>query len=413
MAGKDADNWVLASWSAAVNRSPFQADIVGMSTYGVTTGTEKRDISEVLDLLALAETPFINAVGWGSESSGTVIEWISEDLGPGYVQNLSAVASGAAGSILANSVDAVQGSQLTKQLHAGTILYVYGSADARHGIGVVTSEPNGTLFLVSFLHLDTYATGLTTILAGNNFYILGNAQNEGSRPGRAKPRVRTICTNEFSILRRDVSLTGSMQKTAMYAIGSEDQHQIMLRMKEIQRERERMSLYSIYSAKTSLLAGLMNGVFGFLTTQTGNHIDRSTKTLTETAFNTVTSKIWESGGRNLTTFGHIDQTAKFTRWDKNRIRMRVNDGLGGGHITSYLTEAGIEIDLVPMGNVPTNLMFILDTARIKLRAKSGRKALLEKLGKMGDAEDWQILSEFSMEMKGYNTGQHGCFSVLA
>lgn len=390
-----------------------QADIVGMATYGVTDGTQKRDISEVLDLLALTDTPFINKVGWGPESAGTNIEWISEDIGPGYIQALSAVGSGAAGdSIIANSIDAVQGSQLTKQLHEGTILYVYCSEDARHGVAVVTSEPAAVSIVISWLHLDTYASGLTTINAQTNFFILGNAQNEGSRPGRPKPRVRTLCSNGFTILRRDVAITGSMAKTAMYAIGQEDQHQIMLRMKEIQRERERMALYSVYSAKTSLAAGLLNGVFGFLTTQSGAHIDRSTKTLTETAFNTVVSKIWEMGGRNLTVFGHISQTAKFTRWDKNRIRMRVNDGLGGGHITSYLTEAGIEVDLVPMGNCPDNFLPIVDPGRIKLRAKSGRKALLEKLGKMADSDDWQILSEFSMEMKGYNMGQHGAFFVL-
>jgi len=403
--------WVLASWPEAVSRSPFQADIVGMATYGVVSGTERRDVSEVLDLLALSETPFINAVGWGPESNGTVIEWISEDLGPGYV-TLGTDMVSAGISICATNTANMTGSAAVKQLHEGTILYVYNSEDARQGIAVVTSSPVGDIVVVSFLHLDTYATGLTSINTGINWYILGNAQNEGSRPGRAKPMARVICTNEFSILRRDVSLTGTMMKTAMYAIGSEDQHQIMMRMKEIQREREKMALYSVYSAKTSLLAGLMNGVFGFLTTQSGTHIDRTTKTLTETAVNNVISYIWEMGGRNLTIFGHISQTAKFTRWDKNRIRMRVNEGVGGGHITSYLTEAGIEVDLVPMGNVPDNLLFSLDTARIKLRAKSGRKALLEKLGKMGDAEDWQILSEFSLEMKGYNLGQHGMFAVL-
>lgn len=409
---KVMEPWVLACGDLGGLRGRAQADIIGMGTWGVTTGTERRDVSEVLDLLALAETPFINTVGWGPESSGTVIEWISEDIGPGYVQTLSTPASGAGNTIFVNSVDAVQGSQLAKQLHEGSILYVYSSDVARHGICVVTSEPVGVAIIVSFLHLDTYATGMGSINAGTNFYILGNAQNEGSRPGRPKPRVRTICTNEFSILRRDVAITGSMSKTAMYAIGSEDQHQIMLRMKEIQREREKMALYSIYSAKTSLAAGLMNGVFGFLTTQSGTHIDRTTKTLTETGFNSIVTKIWEMGGRNLNVFAHISQTAKFTRWDKNRIRMRVNDGVGGGHITSYLTEAGIEVDLTPMGNVPDNLLFVLDTSKIKLRAKSGRKALLEKLGKMGDTDDWQILTEFSMEMKGYNTAQHGMFTCL-
>jgi len=411
MAITGLSKWVLASADMSGTRAMPQADIIGMLPYGVTSGTERRDVSEVLDLLALAETPFINAVGWGPESSGTVIEWISEDIGPGYVRNMSQPASGA-NSVIMGSIDGVDGTELAKQLHEGTILYVYSSDVARQGIAVVVSEPANTSVLVSYLHLDTYATGMGSINVNTNWYILGNAQNEGSRPGRPKPRTRVICTNEFTILRRDVAITGSMQKTAMYAIGSEDQHQIMLRMKEIQRERERMALYSIYSAKTSVAAGLMNGVFGFLTTQTGTHIDRTTKTLTETAFNTVVTRIWESGGRNLSVFGHISQTAKFTRWDKNRIRMRVNDTLGGGHITSYLTEAGIEVDLIPMGNVPDNLLFILDTSRTKLRAKAGRKALLEKLGKMGDSDDWQLLSEFSMEMKGYNMGQHGMFGVL-
>ena len=112
-------------------------------------------------------------------------------------------------------------------------------------------------------------------------------------------------------------------------------------------------------------------------------------------------------------FAAIEQTAKFTRWDKNRIRTRINDGKGGGQITSYLTESGIELDLVPMAYVPTNLAFVVDTSKIKLIAKKNRKAIMEKLGKRGDFDAWQILSEFSMEMKGHNLGQHGGFFNLA
>jgi hypothetical protein len=405
-------NWAVSSADIGGIRGTPQADIVGMATFGVVTGTEKRDVSEILDLLALSETPFLNAVGWGPESGGTSIEWISEDIGPGYIQGLSAVASNAT-SIVVNSLDGVQGSQLAKQLHAGTILYAWCSAKVTHAIGVVMSELVGVSIDVSWLDLGVGVSTYTSSLAQANFYVLGNVVNEGSRPGRPKPRARVVCSNGFTILRRDVAITGSMANTEMYAIGSEDQHQIMLRMKEIQRERERMALYSMYYAQTSIAAGLINGVFGFLRGIGATAaLDWTTKTLTETAVNTVVSKVWSNGGRNLSCFGDISQTAKFTRWDKNRIRMRVNEGLGGGRITSYLTEAGIEIDLIPMGNVPDNLFFVLDTAKIKMRAKTGRKALLEKLGKMGDSDDWQILSEFTMEMKGYNTGQHGAFFSL-
>jgi len=153
-------------------------------------------------------------------------------------------------------------------------------------------------------------------------------------------------------------------------------------------------------------------VLGFLGTQTGSNIDTTTTALTDSAVNTMVKYLWEHGGRSLSFFGHIDQTAKFTKWDKNRIRMRQNDRAGGGYITSYLTESGIEIDLIPMANVPTNLAFLVNTGKVKLRAKRGRKAIMEKLGKMGDFDDWQILSEFTMEMKGYNLSQHGMFTRL-
>jgi hypothetical protein len=77
-----------------------------------------------------------------------------------------------------------------------------------------------------------------------------------------------------------------------------------------------------------------------------------------------------------------------------------------------LTEAGIELDLYPMPNVPPNIAYILDTGKIQMRAKRGRKGILEKLGKMGDFDDWQLISEFSLEMKGYNLKQHGAFMNL-
>ena len=73
--------------AAATNRGSAQA------TTDIVSLTDKRDVSDMLDLLAIAYTPFINRIGWGSESGGTSIEWISEDLGPGYVVAGSVMAS--------------------------------------------------------------------------------------------------------------------------------------------------------------------------------------------------------------------------------------------------------------------------------------------------------------------------------
>lgn len=413
-----ASTW-LQSEAQVAGRGYYQRDIVGaVVPYGIVSGTEKRDVSELLDLLALADTPFINAIGWGPESGGDTIEWISEDLGPGKITNISVIAS-AWTSFVANSVDGMDASETMYQIKQGSVLYYWCSAAGDNVLAVVTSTPasggSGTSITISIVttgHSAALMSTFASVAANETWYVIGAFANEGSIPNKPMPRQRVIASNNFTILRQDVQITGSMKSTDMYAIGREDQHQILMCLKQLQRERERAALYSARLARTSGLAGLMNGVLGHLATQSGPHIDTSTNTLINTALNDVVSFIWEYGGRNLTFFAHISQCAKITRWDVNRIRMRQSDRRGGGYITSYSTEAGIELDLVPMGNCPKNLAFVLDTSKIKLRAKKGRKAIMEKLGKMGDFDDWQILSEFSMEMKGWNLKQHGMFEQL-
>jgi hypothetical protein len=185
-----------------------------------------------------------------------------------------------------------------------------------------------------------------------------------------------------------------------------------MRMKEMQRQREKVVLYSDYVARSNQSAAAMFGVLGFLLTQAGSNIDITTKVLTETAFNDVVGGIWDNGGENLIALGAYQQMAKFTQWDRNRIRQRINEGKGGGYINSYLTEVGVDVDLVPLRKSPRNILFVLDVGKCKLRAKKGRKFIMEKLGKMGDMDDYQLISEFSFEMKGYNLGQHGMFTGL-
>jgi hypothetical protein len=412
-----ASTWLMTE-AQSIGRGYYQRDIVTDVPYGVVDGTQRRDVSEVLDVLALTDTPFINKIGWGPESGGTKIEWISEDLGPGKIKVLSAMTSDTI-SFVANSIDGLDASDSLYQVKQGSVLYYYCSATGNNVLAVVTSTPaaGGTGVSITLSILTTgHGAALMSVWASVNigkiFYTVGAFANEGSIPGKPMPRQRVICSNIFTILRQDVQITGSMKATDMYAIGREDKHQVLMRLKEMQRDRERTALYSAKIAKTTTTAGLMDGVLGFLASQSGTHIDITTNTLTNTALNTAVSFLWENGARNLSIFGHINQTSKITRWDMNRIRMRPNETRGGGYITSYMTESGIECDIIPMANVPTNLMFVLDTARIKLRAKKGRKAVMDILGKMGDFDDWEILSEFTMEMKGYNLKQHGMFTRL-
>ena len=363
---------------------------LGQSTLDIVSSTDKRDVSDMLDLLALADTPFINRIGWGSPFAATKIEWLSEDLGPGWLAVSAALICAGASIIAASAGLAMTSAEAVKQVQTGTVLYHYSSTDGDHALYTAVCVRSGGSIAIEPLSVEAYAGATeTSITAGDKFYIIGAVANEGSLPRTGKWRSRAIRENHATILRQDIQITGSMKETDMYAIGSEDVHQIRMRLKEMQRERERVALYSGgVSVRSTTVPSISKGVFGFLNGAGGSQVDTTTTTLTPSAMNTVVNACWDYGANNLCFFGSISQVAKFTQWDIDRIRMAPRDKRGGGNITYWMAECGIEIELVPMRQVPNNFGFVVDTSRIQLRAKKNRKAVMEKLGKAGDFDDW-------------------------
>jgi hypothetical protein len=378
------------------------------STQGITASTNVRDVSDMLDLWAHEDTPFLNRLSWGADSGGLQIEWLSENLGVGYFESLAAITS--ASISFSGLYDVTGGATLSATSKAGiqkgAALYFYNATDNEGAIVLVSS------LVADSIYFEYVTATSTSIAASTKFYLLGNFANEGSDPFRDMSRLRTILSNEFTILRGDINITGSQAATDMYAVSDELRHQIRLRLVEMQRHREMTALYSYTQARSTTMAGMMNGCYGFLTGQSGTHIDITTTTFTEASFNTVVAECWENRGNPNVFVASPTIIRKFTGWDRSRVRTTPDSQIGGFYVSRYLTDIGIEIELVPMRKVPLNLAFVLDTSKIKLRAKKGRKAILEKLGKTGDYEMWQLISEFSMEMRGYTFGQHGMFSAL-
>jgi len=385
------------------------------ATTDIVSNTDRRDVSEVLDLFAPSETPFISRIGWGPESSATSIEWLTENLGPGYVQAGSVQASGGT-SLQISTVDGLTTAQAAKQIQTGTVLYHYSSTDGEHSLKLIVSTgADGELEMETLSTATAWSVNTSTI-AGDKMYIIGALANEGSVPRTGNWRARALASNGFSIFRQDVQITGSQKATDFYAIGREDRHQMKMRMKELVREREKTALYSTHvTPRSGTEASLMNGVLGFLAGGgvSGSNLDVATTTLLESSVNDMVAYLWEHGANSLTWFSDMAQARKFTQWDVSRIRMEPRDTRGGGHITNYMTECGLEIEVVAMRFVPTNVAFLIDTTKARMRAKSGRKGFMEKLGKRGDFDEWQILSECSLELRGYNQGKHGVFTRLS
>ena len=387
-----------------------------------TSGTSKPDVSDMLEVWAHKDTPFLNRISWGADTSvANVITWLTEHLGWRYVETSAAIGTATVSMLVASGVGGLSRAEQMKQFRPGTLCYAQGADGSESGDNTwfyITTVSTTTLEL-TFLACCT-----ASIAASAKVYIVGSFANEGSVPDRDTSRKRSLLSNNLTILRYDIQMTGSQAKTDMYAVPDELQHQTKMRLLEMQLDRERAVLLSRGLARSATIPGFMDGVLnlfvgpGSLNTSwaagvAGGWIDDTTTALGETAFNNMVATCFENGGRPNCVVGGVSQIRKFTSWATDRIRSTPDTRVGGQYITQYMSDVGITLDLVPMMKWPTDLLFILDDTKMTLRAKTGRKLIIEKLGKVGDYDMWQLISEFSLEHHGFAWGQHGMFSALA
>jgi hypothetical protein len=392
-------------------------------TVQIVSNTNKRDVSDMLDLWVHERTPFLNYLSWGPESGGTQIEWIAEHQGRGYLITGTEITESALIEVAITTSDCGDARNAISQVCSGAALLGYSSDEATHVIFFMYSC---TATASDAAEVSIASEVCATIDVGEKLYILGNWANEGSEPRRDTTAVREVITNNFGILREDFSITGSMEATDMYAVANETRHQLRMKMLRMQFYRERATLFmdATQAAQTarSATAGTMpNGLLYFITTYgtsgaastAGNTYDKTSRSFTESLLNGMIANLWDAGCKPNVVIGSQTQIRKFTQWDASRVRTTNASHLGGFHVTKYLSEVGFEVDLVPMPDFPTPYVFVLDTNKVKLRAKKGRKLFTEKLGKVGDYTQYQMLSEYSVEVKGGTIGtMGGAFGAL-
>jgi hypothetical protein len=374
-----------------------------------------RDVSDVLELWAHKRTPLLNKISWGPDSGGLDLQWVHEDIGWMYVETSAAIGSaGTAFVVAANPAGkTVTDVEQAKQFGVGALLYTRavaasGELTGDHCWMVVSTVASAATVTMAFI-----ASAKGSVAASSKIYIVGNFANEGSDPGPDTSRARTVLSNEMTILRKDIKITGSQSATDMYAVSDELQHQTAMRMLEMQFERERSILFSFHQTRTATAAGMFAGMAELLIAQqAAAFVDATTTSLTESAFNDVVADCVDNGGSPDCVVASVAQCRKFTGWSEDRIRTTHDERLGGKFVSQYLSDTGVTLDIIPMMKFPPSFLFALDTDQIKLRAKKGRKGLLEKLGKTGDYVQYQLLSEYSLEHHGVADGYHGAFLAL-
>ena len=118
-----------------------------------TSGTAKPDVSDMLELWAHKETPFLNRLSWGADSSSAdTVDWLTEHLGWRYFETSGAIATNATSLIIASlGTGYLTRAQQSKQIRPGTLCWAQGVANSGSASGdnawfyVTTVGTAGTL----------------------------------------------------------------------------------------------------------------------------------------------------------------------------------------------------------------------------------------------------------------------------
>ncbi len=383
------------------------------STYGYTSGTSVRDVSEVLDSMYLADTPLINRLTWGETTHNKKIEWITDSIGPGYVITSAAIASDASAMVITTS-NCGSVANAARQLHTGTILKTEdpGSGAVKNvGYLVVTEWSTAGSVAIDFL------SGLAcseAISAGTTLYIVGNAVHEASLPRRDTFKEPAICENYTQIFRQDVKMSGTRIATEMHAVADELQKQIKLRTMEYKRELERsVILNPKYGDDSVTESRLFGGIQYFIYQSPDSAVrDTTTTSLTEATMNTLLATLWDKGSNPNVILVGAKQSREFAKFERSRVRVEQDSRVAGYYVQRYMSDLGVELEILVSRWVPSNYCFILDTSKIQLRPFVGRKWIMDKLGKKGDFIEYEMISEVTLQMDGYYNGEHGLFAEL-
>ena len=100
------------------------------STQSITSNTNIRDVSDMLEMWAHEDTPLLNRISWGEESGGLVIEWLHEHLGWMYVETSAAIASSGTALKVASGIAGLSCAEQMKQIRVGTMLFAQGVANS-------------------------------------------------------------------------------------------------------------------------------------------------------------------------------------------------------------------------------------------------------------------------------------------
>lgn len=256
-----------------------------------------------------------------------------------------------------------------------------------------------------------------------------NAMIEGNDVTFITATATTRAANFLQTLVKGVSVSGKLRASDTAGRADELTYQLDKRMREIKRDLEAsLTQNNAATAGASATAALMAGIEGFITqyitvgdttsTATTPGIstsvfyvntgptDNTANSMVESHLTSIIQTVWNSGGDPKTIMvggtgknklsGFSGNATRFLGSPKNQQTQII------GGVDTYVSNFGVH-SIVPNRFMRTRVVLLLDFDHI--RVCNLRPFAMEKLGKTGDADKYQIIGDYTLEVT--NPNAHG------
>ena len=350
----------------------------------------KLDLSEVLAAILLDDTDFVSMIGIsGDTATQTKHSWVEDAL------NATTIAQTGGNSFLSGTTATViVFSANIARITAGTLMK--DKLSGRREVVQVTAI-NGISATV------TRGFGSSSAIAhvsGATWEIIAHPRPQGMAGPKDESTTRSLKHNFTQIFSKGVKITGTALSIEHAGISAEDDYQIDLRLRELKRELDRACIMGMRQGEP---ADGTYGVIGSIIywTSVANTTNRVTtaESLTPAVLNDLVKKCWDIGLFPDTVLVGGVQKQKISLFDQEFRRSTLDSRRAGYTVEEFVSDLGGNLRIIVDRWVPNDVCVVFERSRVKIMPLKGRAFFLEKLGKTGDSDDWQIVGEYTMEMR--------------
>jgi len=349
-------------------------------------------LDPMVDVILLDDADVLSTLGFSNEGkpvTQTKHQWDEDELNP--VITTAAVS----GALSTASTVLLLGATTYGRVTAGTLIMDQLSGKnevlqvtARSGVSAtVTRGYGGT-------SAETHANAAT-------YDIIANPRPESMDGPKDESVARSRSYNYTQIFSKGVVLSGTALAIEHNGIASEDAYQIDKRLRELIRELDRTVIMGVRSSTdhSDSVYGTMGGLIDYIKHATSGNTNSTSETLTPSVLNAMIKQIWDDGGNPDIVIVGGAQKQKISSFDKEYRRSTMDSRRAGFTVEEFVSDLGINLRVVVDRWMPVDMAIVIDSSRIAIKSLQGRAFFLEKLAKTGDAEKWQIVGEYTMEVK--------------